>query len=248
MKNKLVFLGSKPIGFFCLNHLLKNQDLYNIEIAAVLTNNTNRLGKADLGTLASEYNIPVFDSLGELSAVDCDFMLSVQYHQILKKKHLDVAQKMAINLHMAPLPEYRGCNQFTFAIIDGKKEFGTTLHIMNEGIDSGDILAEKRFPIPKNCFVKDLYELTLEASCQMFEEKIGAILLEKVSPISQEELMDVRTCSIHYRKEITEAKKIDLNWTQDKIWKYIRATSMPGFPPPYAEINGIKLNLSIENK
>ena len=66
--------------------------------------------------------------------------------------------------------------------------------------------------------------------------------------ISQEELMDVRTCSIHYRKEITEAKKIDLNWTQDKIWKHVRATSMPGFPPPYAEINGIKLNLSIENK
>jgi methionyl-tRNA formyltransferase len=248
MKNKLVFLGSKPIGFFCLHHLLKNQDHYNIEVVAVLTNNTNRLGKADLGVLASEYNIPVFDSLGELSAVECDFMLSVQYHQILKKRHLDVAQKMAINLHMAPLPEYRGCNQFTFAIIDGKKEFGTTLHIMNEGIDSGDILAEKRFPIPENCFVKDLYELTLEASCQMFEQKIGAILLEKINPISQEELMDVRTCSIHYRKEITEAKKIDLNWTQDKIWKHVRATSMPGFPPPYAEINGIKLNLSIENK
>ena len=65
---------------------------------------------------------------------------------------------------MAPLPEYRGCNQFSFAIVDGKKEFGTTLHKMEEGIDNGDIIAESRFDIPENCFVKELYELTYKTS------------------------------------------------------------------------------------
>jgi methionyl-tRNA formyltransferase len=192
--------------------------------------------------------VPVLDSLEKLLAIDCEFMLSVQYHQILRKKHLDKAQKMAINLHMAPLPEYRGCNQFTFAIIDGKEEFGTTLHVMNEGIDSGDILAERRFPIPKDCFVKDLYDLTFEASCRLFEEKIGSVLLEEAKPIPQENYKDTRTCSIHYRKEIATAKKIDLNWDEDKIWKHVRATSMPGFPPPYAEVNGMKLNITVDNK
>lgn len=246
MANKVVFLGSKPIGYFCLEHLLKQQQAYNIEVVGVLTNNTNRLGKADLTQLAAAYEVPVLPDLEALLQLEVDILISVQYHQILKGKHLAVAKKQAINLHMAPLPEYRGCNQFTFAIIDDQKEFGTTLHIMNEGIDSGDILAEQRFAIPPNCFVKELYELTFEASCSLFENKIGEVLTGNCPPIPQADLMGERSCSIHYRKEIAAAKKIDLNWDEAKIWRHVRATSMPGFPPPYAEINGVKLNITIE--
>jgi methionyl-tRNA formyltransferase len=246
MANKVLFLGSKPIGYFCLEQLLQNQEAYNIEVVGVLTNNTNRMGVANLATLAEEYHVKVLNSLDEIYSIECDFLISVQYHQILRKKHLSIASKMAINLHMAPLPEYRGCNQFTFAIIDAKKEFGTTLHIMDEGIDSGAILAEQRFSIPEDCFVEELYELTLDASKQLFESKIGAILLGDCTPITQEQLLKDRTTSIHYRKEIATAKKIDLNWSEDKIWRHIRATSMPGFDPPYAEINGVKLNIIIE--
>lgn len=246
MKNKVLFLGSKPIGYFCLEHLLLNQEVYNIEVIGVLTNNTNRLGTADLGALAEQYAIPVINTLSDILTIDCDFLISVQYHQILKANHLAVAKKLSINLHMAPLPEYRGCNQFTFAIIDGKEEFGTTLHVMTEGIDAGDILAERRFAIPPNCFVKDLYDLTFKASCELFEAEIGNALNGRLERIPQSQYANERTSSIHYRKEIATAKKIDLNWSEDKIWRHVRATSMPGFPPPFAEINGVKLNITIE--
>ena len=246
MTNKVLFLGSKPIGYFCLEQLLQNQEAYNIEVIGVLTNNTSRMGVANLATLAEAHNVNVFNSLDEICSIKCDFLISVQYHQILRKQHLSIASKMAVNLHMAPLPEYRGCNQFTFAIIDDKEEFGTTLHIMEEGIDSGAILAEQRFSIPVDCFVEELYTLTLDASKQLFEAKIGAILLGNCTPIPQEQFLKERTTSIHYRKEIATAKKIDLNWNEDKIWRHVRATSMPGFAPPYAEINGVKLNIIIE--
>ncbi|MGH1337118.1 MAG: formyltransferase family protein [Aureispira sp.] len=246
MSSKIIFLGSKPIGYFCLEHLLQQQKVYDIEIVGVLTNNNTAMGAADLVSLAKEYDVPVFDQLDDIIATTCDYLISVQYHQILKKKHLAIATKQAINLHMAPLPEYRGCNQFTFALIDGKEEFGTTLHVMNEGIDSGDILAEKRFPIPKDCFVDQLYDLTLEASCSLFANQIGAILNDEITSIPQDFFLGKRTTSTHYRKEIRAAKKIDLNWDEDKIWRYVRATSMPGFTPPYAEVNGIKLNINIE--
>lgn len=246
MANKVIFLGSKPIGYFCLEQLLQNQNLYNIDVIGVLTNNTNRMGSANLGELAKQYNVTVLESLSEILSMECDFLISVQYHEILRKQHLSITSKMAINLHMAPLPEYRGCNQFTFAIIDGKEEFGTTLHVMDEGIDSGAILAEQRFPIPVDCFVDQLYELTLEASKELFKSKIGTILLGNCTPIPQEQFFNKRSSSIHYRKEIVGVKKIDLNWDEDKIWKHVRGTSMPGFDPPYAEINGVKLNITIE--
>jgi methionyl-tRNA formyltransferase len=246
MASKVIFLGSKPIGYFCFEHLLTHQKEYNIEIIGLLTNNTNRMGKADLTELAKQHNITVFQSLDDITNLKCDFLISVQYHQILKKEHLSIASRMPINLHMAPLPEYRGCNQFTFAILDAKEEFGSTLHIMDEGIDSGDILAEERFLIPPNCFVNELYELTLEASKHLFETKIREILSGKVKPIPQDSLLSERTTSTHYRKEIASVKKIDLNWKEEKVWRHVRATSMPGFAPPYAEVNGVKLNITVE--
>ena len=246
MPSQVLFLGSKPIGYFCLEHLLQHQVVYDIELVGILTNNTNRMGQADLTALAAQYQVPVLNSLQELEGMTCDYLISVQYHQILKKRHLAIAKRQAINLHMAPLPEYRGCNQFTFALIDGKAEFGTTLHVMDEGIDSGDILAERRFAIPVDCFVDELYQLTLDASKALFADKIGTIFSGEAVPVPQASLLDQRTTSTHYRKEIAQAKKIDLNWAAEKIRRHERATSMPGFEPPYAEINGTKLNITIE--
>ena len=88
--------------------------------------------------------------------------------------------------------------------------------------------------------------MTLEASCSLFATQIGALLNDEIRPIPQANFLGKRTTSTHYRKEIRSAKKIDLNWDADKIWRHVRATSMPGFAPPYAEVNGVKLNINIE--
>ena len=133
---------------------------------------------------------------------------------------------------MASLPEYRGCNQFSFAIIDKAETFGTTLHQLEVGIDSGAILAEKRFPIPKGCWVQDLYQLTLAASRQLFAENIAAILKGNYTPVPQNELIEERGTSYHFRHEINDVKQIDLNWSAEKIERHIRATYFPPFEPP----------------
>jgi methionyl-tRNA formyltransferase len=186
------------------------------------------------------------EGLDEIATID--FLISVQYHEILKAHHIDRARDIAINLHMAPLPEYRGCNQFSFAIIDGKEEFGTTLHKMETGIDNGAIIAEKRFPIRKGIRVNELYDETVEASKELFEEAIGIVFEGDYQLIPQESLEEERGCSLHYRKEMAQIKKIDLNWPEEKIWRYIRATNMPGFPPPYAEVNGQCIYLSLDEQ
>src|SRR4051812_6354279 len=149
---KVVFLGSKPIGYECLSYLLTQRQTLNIEIAAILTRVRKEFGEGhSLYDLASTNNIPVLTSLNDIP--DCDIIYSVQYHQLLQPAHIARAGKICVNLHMAPLPEYRGANQFTFAILDEKKEFGTTIHKIDARIDHGDILFEKRFLIPENCWV-----------------------------------------------------------------------------------------------
>ncbi len=232
IKTKIVFLGAKPIACECLQFLLNNTNEFNIDIIAISTKENKAFdSEITLEKMAESNNIPLFFDVNEMP--DCDIIISVQYPFILKQQHIEKAKQVAINLHMAPLPEYRGCNQFSFAILENKKEFGATLHIIDSGIDSGDILFEERFLIPENCWVNELYNLTFEASIQLFKKQIFNIISPNYEPIPQQNLIAKRGTSLHFRKEINKLKEIDMALSVVEINKFIRATLMPGFEPPY---------------
>lgn len=245
LRKRLIFLGSKPIGYQCFSYLLSVRDELNIEVAGILTNVRKEFGNEhDLNQLAADNNIPIITDPGDIP--ECDILYSVQYHKILSQEQIDKAKKIAVNLHMAPLPEYRGSNQFTFAIIDGKKEFGTTLHVMDSRIDHGDILFQKRFAIPEKCWVNDLYQLTFDATVALFKETLADIASGNFTRTPQASLVEQYGTSLHYRSEINDLKCIEMSWDEEKIDRYVRATSMPGFEPPYYIMDGKKMYFSQE--
>lgn len=246
-KKRIVFLGSKPIGYKCLQYLIAQQEMLNVAIIGILTQQRKEFGDAhDLIALAKAHQIPVIESLKDMP--ECDILYSVQYHQILKAEDIAKAKLLAVNLHMAPLPEYRGSNQFSFAIIDGKEEFGTTIHKMDTRIDHGDILFQKRFDIPRNCWAFQLYELTYEASYKLFCQTLSHIISGNFKAVPQADLVASKGSSLHYRHEIIDLKRIDLAWDEEKIKLHIRATTMPGFEPPYCEVNKRKIYFSTSYK
>lgn len=248
---RIAFLGSKPIGYKCLDFLLKNKQQLNCEVVAVFSNDNPRFG-ADLSIkkLAAENNISFGVTLDDI--LNCkeafDYIISVQYHLILKDIHIAKAKKLAINLHMAPLPEYRGCNQFSFAIYNQATVFGTTLHQLEAGIDNGKIIAERRFNLTKEMMVKDLYDKTFEESIILFEENIGNILNGNFTITPQENLIAARGTNIYYRKDIAKLKEISLGDVANDVALKVKATAMPGFEPPFTIIDGTKFYIIPENQ
>lgn len=247
---KILFLGSKPIGYKCLDFLLQNAAAFQCEVVGVLSNDNQRFDNSlSIRKLTSDHGIPFIDELDAiLEMKDVDFIISVQYHLILRQKHIDVANEMAINLHMAPLPEYRGCNQFSFAIFNQASSFGTTLHRLESGIDNGAIIAERRFDMENDQEVKPLYDKTFEESVLLFEENIGNVLSGNYTLNDQANLIDERGLNTYYRKDIAQLKKIDLNDSADVITRKVRATAMPGFEPPFAIVDGKKYYIIPENQ
>ena len=237
-QKKIIFLGSKPVGYKCLQILIAHQKKWNYEIIGVLTNDNKKLdAKLSVKKLAQKNKIPLLDSLDKMPV--CDIIYSVQYHQILKAKHIAKAKEIAVNLHMAPLPDYRGCNQFSFAIIDKAKTFGTTIHQLEDGIDDGAILFENRFKMKKNIWVKDLYDETKSRSVQLFQSSLKNIV-EGNYELKPQSFFAKRKSNFHLRNEINQLKKIDLGWSKEKIERHVRATYFPPFEPPYTEIDGVK--------
>lgn len=251
---RVLFLGSKPIGYRCLEYLLNNQSDIGAEVVGVLSNDNTRFDKSlSVSVLAQEHEVSFYKELDEILKLrDVDFIFSVQYHKILKEEHILVAKELAVNLHMAPLPEYRGCNQFSFAIYNNAKEFGTTLHRLEMGIDNGDIIAERRFPMTGTEMVNELYQKTYEESILLFQENVAQIVSGDIKMTSQKTLIEQRGTHLYYRKQIKDLKHIDLESTSDEIVRKVRATAMPGFEPPFALVDGKKYYLipeaNYENK
>lgn len=244
----IIFLGSKKIGYLCLARLLSEDFGRPVHIKAVFTAPPHPLDDPEksISALCERYHIPVHTTLAAMDEMEeADFIISVQYHLILRPAHLGKARHLAINLHLAPLPEYRGCNQFSFAILDEKKEFGVTLHAMTPRPDAGDILFEKRFDIPAQCLVKELYALTLTAALELFTESMPHLLAGNYTPVPQDSLIALRGTSYHLRNEIEDIKKLDLAWSPEKIALHIRATWFPPYDPPYFEWAGKKFPVSL---
>lgn len=241
-------MGAKEIGLLCFKELLEKHLKDKCEIVGVLTRSTKLDGLESIEELCNLHNIKLLSSLEDyLTLPQVDITISVQHNEILKKEHIQKAEEIAVNLHLAPLPEYRGCNQFSFAIIDGAKWFGATIHEINEGVDNGDILFETRFRIDdKDYWVYELYHKTVREAAKLFSDSLQKLIEGEYKGQPQIGLIEERGSSIHYRKEIDTIKKIDLSWGKEKISRHIRGTYMPGFPPPFTLIGGKKVNFIIE--
>lgn len=244
LQKRIIFIGTKPIGYECLQYLLQQSTTLNILVTGVLTKKRLEFGQEhDIAQLAQSAGITVYNNLEELP--ECDILYSVQYHEILKQHHIDKAKQIAVNLHMAPLPEYRGSNQFSFAILNKSAEFGTTIHEIDTRIDHGDILFQKRFPIPPNCWVGNLYETTYRESLKLFKYTLKHIVTGNYTKMPQQLLEAKYGTQLHFRSEMANIKELSLQWDAERIERHIRATSMPGFEPPYCIVDGKKVLFNV---
>ena len=102
-----------------------------------------------------------------------DFIFSFYYRNMLGKELLAIPKKGAINLHGSLLPKYRGRCPINWAVLNGEKETGVTLHYMTEKPDAGDILAQEKFSISSDDTALDVHQKAAEAA---------AVLLRKALP------------------------------------------------------------------
>ena len=238
MRKSIYFLGSKEIGYECLKLLINFSKKGDFQIKKVFTNDRNIYPESPLiSELCDINNIAYEKSFNDsCDKEEVDIIYSVQYHEILDKDSLELSKSKSINLHMAPLPEYRGCNQFSHAILNDEKQFGTTIHEMSRKIDAGKILYERRFYIPKNIFVDQLYDLTKKYSFDIFQQSILDILNGQINTIKGVSTFG-RSQNYYSRESIKPYKIIDSKWDLQKQLNVFRAIFFPPFELPLLKVD-----------
>ncbi|MCO6438788.1 MAG: hypothetical protein J5J06_16965 [Phycisphaerae bacterium] len=114
-----------------------------------------------------------------------DLIFSVFYDKVIPAWLLNKARR-ALNLHNGPLPRYRGMNPVNWALKNGEREHGVTIHEMTPELDAGDIVAQVKFSIfPEHDEVIDVYRRALTFGYALFEQTMP--MLDRIRPRQQED-------------------------------------------------------------
>ena len=177
------------------------------------------------------------------SNYNCDLFVSMSYNQIFKNRITNLPPYKTINCHAGKLPFYRGRNILNWVLINDEKEFGITVHYIDEGIDTGDIITQKTFPISDNDNYKSLLTVAFVECGNLLYQAIKLIQSGNANPVPQRSIHPVGFyCGI--RGEGDEV----INWNQSsrEVFNFIRSVCSPG-PVARTSLNGqeIKINKSV---
>jgi methionyl-tRNA formyltransferase len=104
-----------------------------------------------------------------------DLLFCVGWTQLLKKAVLELPRLGCLGFHASYLPAYRGRAPVNWAIINGERETGNTLMFLDEGVDTGDILAQRSFPIEDDDTCATVYEKVARSEDEMIREVMPLI-------------------------------------------------------------------------
>lgn len=171
---------------------------------------------------------------------ECDLFVSMSFNQIFRNRIINLPQLKTINCHAGKLPFYRGRNILNWALINDEKEFGITVHYVDEGIDTGDMILQRTFPITDDDNYNSLLEVAYIECASILYDAIKIIQKGSFDPIKQEDIHPVGFyCGVRgVGDEI-------INWdlTSREVFNFIRALCQPG-PKATTFKNGemIKIN------
>lgn len=241
----IVFMGSPDFAIPSLNKIHQSHHI----LKAVVTNVDKRRGRGNekaptpVKARAKELGLPVIEVEDlkstefeeELKKLDADLFVVVAF-RVLPKSILSLPKTGSINLHASLLPKYRGAAPIHWAVINGEEETGCTIFFLDEKVDTGNIILQKKIQIGSEETAGEVYErLMLEGS---------EALLEAINKIEEDDY----TLQPQNHEETTAAPKlfkentrIDFTKTTKEVVNLVRGLNP--FPTAWAEWQGKKMNI-----
>lgn len=162
-----------------------------------------------------------------------DYVISYLSPWIIPEYLLKRAKIACINFHPGT-PEYPGTGCTNFAIYNEEPIYGVMCHHMAKKVDSGKIIAVKRFPMFSTDSVYSLTQRCYAHMLTLFYDIVSMIIKGETLPVSNE----TWTRKSFRLSELNELKRITPDMSAEEIRRRVRAVTFPGYPGAYVEIGG----------
>lgn len=226
---KIIFFGTPNFAQIILGSLIVNK---KFEVINVVTNPDKPAGRSKILSsspvkqTALKNSIEVLqpnrlndaDFFDRLKNINAGLYIIAAYGKIIPKKILDLPKYGCVNVHGSILPEYRGPSPIQFVLMNGKKETGISIMLMDEGMDTGPILSQKKIIVEENDNFISLSEKMAHLGAAMIDEILPQWISGKISPSKQEN--DKATYTRLFK---TKDYEIDWEKTAEEIQNQIRS-------------------------
>ena len=160
-----------------------------------------------------------------IKSYNLDIIISIAYNQIFKKDILNLPKISSINCHAGKLPFYRGRNILNWALINDEKEIGITVHSIDQGIDTGDIIIQKSYKITDNDNYRTLLNLAYVECPKLVYKALSLFQENKVKYIKQ---TSINKNGFYCRGRVDGDEIINWNSKSREIFNFVRALVTPG--------------------
>lgn len=243
---KIIFMGTPDFAAASLEALIDSRH----EIQAVVTQPDKPKGRkgeltpSSVKVIAKREGIKVYQPLKvrdeefvkTLRAYNPDVMVVVAFGQIIPLSILKMPKYGCVNIHGSLLPKYRGAAPIQWAVLDGEKETGITTILMDEGIDTGDILLKKTIKIDADETSGSLFDKLMALGAKTILETLDELEKGSLTPTKQGESPTA------YAKMLTKAMGlIDFTKSAKELDCFVRG--MDPWPSAYTLLSGKTLKL-----
>lgn len=243
---KIVFMGTPDYAVGALQALIDAGH----EVTAVVTQPDKPKGRGKemqfppVKECALLAGIPVLqprkirerEAIEELAKYEADVFVVAAFGQILSKEILEMPRFGSLNIHASLLPKYRGAAPIQWALINGESETGITIMQMDEGIDTGDMLAKSVVPITDEDTGDSLFDKLTKAGAKLIVETLPLLEQGKLIPKKQDESL-----STHTKKIGKSLGHID--WSKDATSLARLVRGLNSWPSAYTYRNGKQLKI-----
>jgi methionyl-tRNA formyltransferase len=241
---KILFLGHRGIGVACLKALAADRrfSIVGVVIHSPAAHPEAASDAAAFTDLCAGAGLPLrrhdeARAVGEaLAATDAEIGVCVGFMTLLPPEVFGAPKWGILNLHAGRLPRYRGRAPISWALINGEREIGITVHRMNAGIDSGDIVAQECLPASPEDTAATLYEQVRERS--------PALLIRALLEVRDHDFRNAvaqnEAEAIAYPNLPPEMGAIDWSRPRRRIHDQVRAL-VPPYPGAYTLWKGARV-------
>lgn len=194
---KIVFMGTPDFA----TETLKAIANAGHEIITVVTQpdrpvkRSQKLVYSPVKEVAIELGLPVLqpekardvEFVEEIKKLNPDAIVVVAYGQILSKELLDLPRLGCINVHASLLPKYRGASPIQWAVINGDEYSGVTTMLMEEGLDTGDILIMEKVKLDLKETGGSLFDRLSSVGAKILVKTLEGLEKGEITPIKQNE-------------------------------------------------------------
>jgi methionyl-tRNA formyltransferase len=242
---RIVFFGFQTWGFKTLQALIE----MNHEVVLAVSHPSSEesykaIWSAPVDELAREHRIPLHltetvdaETIDLVKRAEPDVIVVNSWYYRMPAELYDLPPHGTLNFHDSLLPRFTGFSPVLWALISGASEFGLTVHRMDDGLDTGDILVQRSLPIGPTDTGTELVLRGMDLIPGVLAEALTA--LDSGTAVWRPQNKAERT---YFHKRSERDSLIDWSWPADDIARFVRALSDP-YPRAFSFYRGERIEI-----